>query len=156
MKIFHIHFFTGHHFLNYLFSSFILLSLTSCQSATSETSEKIAQHFQSSGRTFVHLAEVVDFDWDRVCILGPYSDNKAAQQTLGLEWDAEANTSISSNDTIALLVFLKGNMVAEAVEHPRHDGDFTNLSRKCYLREKAMFSHQANPGKGWPGLFPKK
>jgi hypothetical protein len=65
----------------------IFLSLVSCNSSISDVSEKIAQHFQSSGRTFVDLKEVVPGKWAKVCVFGPCSDNKAAQKLLGFDWD---------------------------------------------------------------------
>ncbi len=127
-----------------------------CGPSTSPTSEEITRQFQSSGRTFVNLGEAVSGDWERVCIFGPYSDNKAAQKSLGISWDLEKHSSIASNDGIALLVFVKGKKVVEHIEHSRKDGDFTNLSRKCFQRDRSTFYHQTNPKKGWPGLFPRK
>ena len=133
----------------------VILSLASCHSPTSEISEEITRQFQSSGRTFVNLADVLPGDWDKVCILGPYSDNKATKETIGFHWDIESQSSIESNDRIALLLFLKDHTVVKSVEHARRDGDFTNLSRQCFPKTHATFYHQTNPKKGWPGLFPK-
>ncbi len=133
----------------------MLLGWSGCYSSSMGISESIAQYFQSSGRTLVNLDEIVTIPWDRVCILGPYSDNAAATVTLGFPWDAEHQTTIVTSDSIALLLFVKDMNVVEFVEHPRIDGDFANLSRQCILREKAVFTHQTNPKKGWPGLFPK-
>jgi len=56
---------------------------------------------------------------------------------------------------VALLLFVKNSEVVEFVEFPQRDGDFANLSRQCFVRERATFHHQTNPPKGWPGLFPK-
>ncbi len=130
--------------------------MAGCNSTSTGISAEIAQQFQSSGRTLVSLPEVVTIPWDRVCILGPYSDNNASKITLGFEWDSETHTSILTNDGIALLLFLKDQKVVEFVEHSRINGDFANLSRQCFVREKAKFAHQVNPKKGWPGLFPQE
>ena len=139
-----------------VFCLFVLIFVSSCNSSTSDVSENITRHFQSSGRTFVTLTEVVPGKWEKVCVFGPRSDNKAAKKLLGFDWDLESKTSIASNDKIALLLFVKGQEVVETVEHPRRDGDFANLSRQCIAREKASFNHETNPKKEWPGLFPKK
>ena len=125
-----------------------ILLLAGCSPASSEVSEKITQQFQSSGRTFVNLDEVVPGNWDKVCILGPYSDSKAAKTTLGFEWEIESKSSIATNDGIAQLLFVQENRVVVSTEHPRHDGDFTNLSRQCFPREQSTFVHKTNPTKG--------
>lgn len=121
----------------------------------SELSSHIAERFESSGQTSINLAEAVPGEWERVCVLGPYSDNEAAKRTLGFEWDVERKTSIQTNEGISLLIFIQGNRVVQYTEHPRTLGDFTNLSGRCFTKETAVFTHMANPTKGWPGLFPK-
>ncbi len=142
--------------MNYFLSVLILLLVPACDSPTVTVSDEITRKFQASGRTFVNLVEVLPVPWDRVCILGPYSDNSAAQKTLGFHWDVEATSSIPNDDDRALLLFVKDQTVVELVEHPRRNGDFANLSRQCFVRERATFHHQTNPKKGWPGLFPKE
>ena len=127
-----------------------------CGPSPSPTSEEITRQFQSSGRTFINLAKAVPGEWEKVCIFGPYSDNNAAFKTLGFGWNLEKFSSITTAEGIGLLVFVKENTVLEHVEHDRKNGDFTNLSRKCFSRERSTFYHQTNPKKGWPGLFPKK
>ncbi len=134
----------------------LFLILGSCDSSQSYLSQEISRQFQATGRTFVNLVEVLPAMWDRVCIFGPYSNDKAAKDTLTFHWDLESKSSITHNDSIGLLVFVQGEQVVEFVEHARRDGDFTNLSRQCFAREKSTFHHQTNPQKGWPGLFPNK
>ena len=134
---------------------YMFLCLSGCLAPTSEISKSIAEYFHSTGRTLVNLDEVVTIQWDQVCILGPYSDNAAAKDTLGFPWDAERHTAILTDDSISLLLFVKDLNVVEFAEHSRSDGDFANLSRQCIIREKATFTHQTNPQKDWPGLFPK-
>ncbi len=138
-----------------LLCGLVLAISAGCGSSTSEVSEEITRQFQASGRTFVNLAEVLPSSWDKVCILGPYSDNSAAKKVLGFPWDVETQSSIATKDDIGLLLFVKDTQVVEHVEHARRDGDFTNLSRRCFQRDHSTFYHQTNPQKGWPGLFPK-
>ena len=144
-----------HKDMRYLLLLVILALAVSCNRTTSETSKQIARHFESSGSKSVNLAEVVPGLWEKVCILGPYSDNLATKETLGFEWNAELRTSIQTNEGISLLLFVRGNEVLEYVEHSRRHGDFTNLTRKCFPRDKAIFVHDPAPKKGWPGLFRK-
>lgn len=127
-----------------------------CEPPHSNVSEELTRQFQASGRSFVNLADVLPSPWEKVCIMGPYSDRKSVDTTLGFEWPDLPKTVIETNNDIALLLFLKGGKVVEWVEHPRRDGDFTNLSRQCFQRDQAMFEHLSNPPKGYPGLFPKE
>ena len=132
-----------------------LIQIAACNPGASEISNEIARQFESSGRKSVTLSKAVPGTWERVCILGPYSDNKAAKNMLGFEWNAEIRTSISSNDGISLLLFVKGKEVLDYVAHARNNGDFSNLSGKCFSREKATFVQDPAPINGWPGLFNK-
>jgi hypothetical protein len=122
---------------------------------TTETSKNIGRHFESTGRTTVNLAGAVPSPWEKVCILGPYMRNEDAKTTLGFEWNVEAKTEIKTNEGISLLLFVRGGEVVEHVQHPRHLGDFTNLTMRCFAREKAIFIQKNMPTKGWAGLFPE-
>lgn len=141
------------HVLSFLLFLFLFLG---CEAPVSKISEELTRQFQASGRSFVNLAEVVPAPWEKVCILGPFSDNKAVATTLGFDWPEISKSSIETDKDIALLLFVNGNKVVEFVDHPRRDGDFTNLSRQCYSRQRAIFVHLTNPPKGYPGLFPKE
>jgi hypothetical protein len=134
----------------------VLLFFSGCDSPASGVSEEITRQFKSSGRTLVNLTRVFPSIWEKVCILGPYSTSKHAYETLGFAWPVEIQSTISTSDSIALLLFVNNQEIIEFVEHPRRDGDFANLSQQCFARDQAIFHHQANPRKGWPGLFPKE
>jgi hypothetical protein len=134
-------------------SPLLLATLSACQSPTSSD---IAKQFEASGGNSIDLATAVPGNWDRVCILGPYSRNAAAAKTLGFEWPAESHSRIAGNDGISLLVFVRGNAVENHVEHPRRAGDFSNLSGRCFSQSDAKFFQVDKPGKGWSGLFPAK
>ena len=140
--------------------SSVLLScaLLGCSSGCSESEPGIAvsiagQFSRTNGAT-VDLVEANPQAWDRVCVLGPYSDNAAARKALGFEWDAETHSAIKSNDGIALLVFAQGRQVTTIVEHPRNLGDFAPLSGQCFPRARARF-YQASQPPGPPGLRAK-
>ena len=132
-----------------------LASLAACGRPGADVSREIARHFQLSGGGSLNLAQAVPRPWEEVCVLGPYSDNISASNTLGFDWNAESKTSILTNEGIALLVFVKDGDVVEYVEHPRADGDFSRVSGKCFAREEATFVHETIPAKGWPGLVHK-
>ncbi len=117
-------------------------------------SSSISDRFNASGRKSIDLADAVPGPWSRVCVLGPYSTNTVARQALGFDWDAESRTNIERDDGIALLLFVEGDDVVAYTEHPRSDGDFTNLSGQCFTRNAAWFVQINRPETGWPGLFP--
>lgn len=140
-----------YHLLYLLF----VLPLVACDSPTSEISKNITRDLESSGGKSVNLAEAVAGPWEKVCILGPYTNNDHAKTTLGFEWDVESKTSITSNEGISLLLFLRDGKVTEYAEHSRSQGDFSNLTMKCFPKENAVFIQDPSPKKGWPGLFNK-
>ena len=133
----------------------LLALLAACGRPGAEISREIARQFQLSGGGSVNLAQAVPGAWDEVCVLGPRSDNIAASNTLGFDWNAESRTSIDTDDNISLLVFVRDGEVLDYVEHPRADGDFSRVSGKCFPREESVFVHEAIPDKGWPGLVSK-
>lgn len=95
----------------------------------------------------VNLAEVVDGEWDRVCIFSPYSTNQVAEDVLGFKWPLETESGVGVNDGVSLLVFVKSSSVASFYEIPRNTTDFTNLGGACYGREDSVFKVDSN---GWP------
>lgn len=137
-----------------LLLAFVWLSIAAC-TAQSSPSAVIARQYKESNGASVNLGTAVPGGWEKVCILGPYSTNDIAKSTLGFEWDAEAKTSIQTKEGVSLLVFVQDNKVLTHIEHPRNQGDFSNLNTQCFSKEKAHFSYVQNPNKGWPGLFPK-
>jgi len=103
----------------------------------------------------VDLAQAYTSPWDRVCVLGPYSDNAAAKSTLGFAWDVEGNSVVSRNDGLVLLLFVRADKVVMAVEHPRREADFAKQSGKCFSREHARFYQVHSAERGGPGLLPR-
>lgn len=128
------------------------VSLTACDRPDRDASLEIARQFQLSGAGSVNLAQAVPGGWEEVCVLASYADNVVASNTLGFDWNAESKTSIQTNDSISVLVFVKDGEVLRYVEHPRADGDFSRLGGKCFAREESVFVHEPVPRAGWPGL----
>ena len=136
-------------------AALLVSTLGACSEADPGISVAIAGQFRRSAGGNVDLVEANPGAWDRVCVLGPYSDNAAAKRVLGFDWNVEGRTPIRRNDGIAVLLFVRGNEVTEHVEHPRNLGDFVPNSRKCIARADARF-YQARETKDKPaGLYPK-
>jgi hypothetical protein len=125
-----------------------------CSGSSAGISIAINGQFRDHGGN-VDLAQAYPEPWDRVCVLGPYSDNAAAKAALGFDWDVDGNSVIHRNDGLALLLFVREQRVVAAVEHPRRSGDFSKQSGKCFSRERARFYQVQSPQRGGPGLFPR-
>lgn len=140
-----------------MLASAALMFAAGCEKplAGGEISHEIAKQFELSGRRSVDLAKAVPGPWEKVCVIGPYMDSTGVSATLRFEWDSRSKTSIFYNESISLLLFVRGNQVVEYVEHPRRHGDFSYLNTQCFAREKALFIQDQPPGTGWPRLFPK-
>jgi len=130
---------------------FMLAALAACRS---QDSAAVANNFLSSDPRGVDLSVAVRGEWDRVCVLGPYSNDTKAADILGFSWPAETLTDISHSDAISVLVFARDESVVTYVEHSRGYGDFSNLSGRCFAKDRAKFVHIDRPVTGWPGLFP--
>lgn len=134
--------------------SFLLLMLAALSGCRSQDSAAIADNFSSSGGRVVDLAAAVPGEWDRVCVLGPYSDNAKSAQTLGFDWPSGTLTNVRHSDAVSVLVFVRGGATVKYVEHSRGSGDFSNLSGRCFARALARFVQVDRPAIGWSGLFP--
>jgi hypothetical protein len=102
-----------------------------------------------SGR--IDLAETIPGDWDRLCILSPYTTNRIALETTGVRINVEGRSDIYSSDAIALFVTLKANQAAALFDVSRKGVDFAHLGGNCYPRNKAVFSV---PAEGHPSAVP--
>ena len=131
----------------------VALSLALAGCSSNRVSEAIRAQLHA-GKA-IDLRSVEAGDWDRVCVLGPYSSDQAAKEALGFSWPVEARSSIEESDSISLLLFVRGKQVALAAEHPRTQGDFAELSGRCFAPEHAQFVRRADRADNWPELVPR-
>lgn len=129
----------------------LCLSLAAC--SASRISDAIGDHVKTTKA--VDLQTVGAEGWDRVCVLGPYSTDRGAQETIGFSWPVESRSAIAWNDGISLLLFVREQHVVHAVEHPRDRGDFSELSGRCFLPDEAQFIRRNGEGDEWPHLAPR-
>jgi hypothetical protein len=127
------------------------VALAGCGSST--VSDAIAAQLRSTNA--VDLRTAGAGDWDRVCVLGPYTGDLAAQETLGFAWPVESRSSIKLSDSISLLLFVQGQRVVHAAEHPRNQGDFSRLSGRCFPPGQARFVIRPGRTDDWPELVPR-
>ena len=105
----------------------------------------------SADDAHLDLAAVGPKDWDRMCVLGPYTNNERAQEILGFRWDSEARTSISSSDAINVLVFIRGDEIVAYDDVMRSKADFADLDPPCLRRSSAVLVRKSE-GPGWPSF----
>lgn len=134
-----------------------LFLVSSCGFVRSEIiGKELETQIKKNNWERVDLSQVGGSAWQRVCIFQPYSNNDLAKQTLGFEWDLEQKTSISSSDSMNLLVFVEGKEVITYVEHPRNLGDFEGLSGQCFDREDAKFARDKTRKDDWVSFVTEK
>ena len=88
----------------------------------------------------IDLAEAIPGDWDRVCVLNPYTTNSMAKQVIGIPVNVQMRSDIYSSDSITLLVAVDGEQVFEMVEVSRNVADFTPVGGTCFERSQARFN----------------
>jgi hypothetical protein len=119
----------------------LVLSLPGCSTRSSETL------VLDTDSGIVDLAEQLPGEWQRVCILPPYSTNRTARELLGFDYNVESRSAIPASDGITLLLAVDSGAVAGAFEIGRQNIDFASLGAVCYGRSEARFSL---PEQGWP------
>lgn len=129
----------------------VLWLTTACTGGDNGISAQIMQQYDASPTTPIDLSRVGPPSWERVCILGPYTNNERAELLLGFKWDAEAKTPIAGDDTINVLVFIRNQEVIAYAEHPRGKGDFSVVEPRCLDREHAVLMRKKR-GDGWVHL----
>jgi hypothetical protein len=137
---------------------FILVSSCGCSRSDGDRgsadrsgiSKEIEMQIQQNNWERIDLATVGGAAWQRVCVLGPYSDNSRVEEILGFKWDlAQKAPAVVNADGVNVLVFVEGKDVIAHAEHPRDRGDFAQLSGECFDRAAATFvKDQTNKDKG--------
>jgi hypothetical protein len=131
-----------------------MVLLSACTNGDNSISKKLTAEFDASTSASIDLGKLGPPTWEKVCVLGPYTTNKATEKVLGFKWDVEQKSSISENDGINLLVFVKGQKILAHTEHPRNKGDFLKLQSRCLTRKQSTLLRQSDPD-GFVQLVPQ-
>lgn len=113
--------------------------LTSCGGQSLEFTIEQALITSPEGARF---SEVIDGDWDRVCIFRPYTATSVVDSALGARWRGADETGIATRDDATLVVFARNSDVVSHVMYPRHKGDFGTPGPEswyCLPRDRAVF-----------------
>lgn len=88
----------------------------------------------------VDLSRQVPGDWDRVCLLTPYTPTQLAAETTGLSTLEVAGLGIETSDRFHVLFFMRGEQVFAAYQVPRSKVDFAYNQPQCFARPAAIVS----------------
>lgn len=126
------------------------LVMSAC--ADSGLSERITATVEKGAGTKLVMADLTDFDWQRLYIFAPYTTQKQIDRSLGFEWpDPEG---IELHDTFTLLAFVNDGEVVSYVAQPLGQGDFADLSEGSpWTPDSAVFvvadDREAGLGQEW-------
>lgn len=124
------------------------LTTAGCSSEDPDISRQLAHRVAAQPDGPVDLAQIGPADWDKVCVLGPYTLNAQAEAVLGFAWDAERRTRIAATDDIVVLVFVRGADVRAYTQYPRRAGDLAGLQPPCLPRTRAQIVRRTD-ARGW-------
>lgn len=88
---------------------------------SSQVEERLAA--APAGTTF-SFADVAAPAWDRMVLLGPYTDRASAERAIGSSWPEYGYFGLDASDTFSLVVLLRGGNIAAVEKVPRCNPDF--------------------------------
>ncbi len=101
----------------------------------------------SRGAQAIDLAQLTDFEWDRVVLLGPYTSHAEAERVLGMPWPEYPLLGLESADSFSLIVFANGARLARVERVDRCGPDFsTNLLARPISRANGRFRFETRNG----------
>ena len=116
-------------------------------------SASIAEAVDRGPGTRLALAQSATFEWDRVCLFGPYTPDDEVDAVTGIADAAQRAFDVRSNEAINVLLFIQAGRVIESVAHPRRWDDFgPEVVGKCYSREQAVFVVRRPPLESWGNI----
>ncbi len=130
--------------------------LYQCFKPAAALSRAIAQCAGERNASHLSFSGITHFEWDRVFLFPPYTTEDEILRCLQVSWPAVSATTVSSNDSITLIVFAHKGSVACWLEHPRNQGDLNSdlqcggLSKADAVFEKVTDEH------GWVRFVNKK
>lgn len=92
----------------------------------------------------VDLAKVTTFAWEKLYIFRPYRSSEEIDRILGTFWLESRFLTISSNDGVTLLVFMRNGSVVQYVELSRGAADLAfadnmygyDPQKSCFVKDE--------------------
>ena len=109
----------------------LLCTLFGCRMGATLAQRSLVADLEASDGE-LNLASIGPQNWDRMCVLTPYTSNQDAESTLGFPWDADGRTGIERRDDIYVVVFINDDQVSMYLEMPRHEAELLHAETPCF------------------------
>jgi len=111
----------------------------------------IARVVQGGGGATLRVADLTDFQWERLYVFAPYTTPAQIDRELGFPCPSTRRANIEARDDVALLLFVEDRRVVRHLAHKRGKGDFSRLHHPGgYAKSEAVF--EVDRSRGWPFL----
>ena len=90
-------------------------------------------------QSVLDLSKVVDFPWDSLLILKPFSKLDVVSADLNVDLSSAKQSGIDQRDDINLLLFYASGQPVRQLEFPRVSGDFVDTTVRFIARDSAQF-----------------
>jgi len=94
----------------------------------------------TSGKELVQFDSLMQFEWESLIILTPYSLPKKVGEKYNIDLTSIEHFAIESRDDINLIVFLKNNIPTRVIAYPRYPGDFSDNVIEVIRKTEANYS----------------
>ncbi len=135
----------------------LALVLAACGLTQSHpVSEAIAEKVSSDENALIVVAELTDFEWDRLYVFDPYTPKDHIHKKLNQEFLKPWEMDFGVEETETLLVFTNRSKVVDYFFHNRDRGDFAGLKGPDWFTPdtaKFKIDYHAVSGSGkWPKM----
>jgi hypothetical protein len=113
-----------------------------------ELSNLLEDQLRKGPGTIVDFAKLTPFQWERMCVFGPYSNRESTENRLGFAWKDYPSGQLDS-DALTLVVFVCEQRVVRWFIHPMAKGDLEVLRGKDYLPNQAKFEVRGTTTRPW-------
>lgn len=111
---------------------------------------------ESHGSIPLDFARIAPFEWDDLCIIGPYTPQDRIDALLGFRWENAYASDLEMSDSHCLLVFVQGESVVGFSDIRRSECDFSALAGDDGLRvPKAEAVFEVDHTFGQPTAHPR-
>jgi hypothetical protein len=106
---------------------------------------------RASLRKVTDKINVSDFspvaNWEKICILGPYSTEADAAKLLGYTSATLAHSRVSVSDSMSALIFVNESGTLAVIDISRSEVDFAPLSKRCISRAEFPIAVDRSSGR---------
>jgi hypothetical protein len=123
-----------------VFKSFMGISPYGWTKEKREYREKLVEELRSNTKSWnLSAFSPAELNWEQVCVLGPYRDQKNADEILGYLSAIMESSRVPHSDSYVALLFIDREKKALLVDLPRSPVDLAEFDQKCIGKEDAVF-----------------